>query len=275
MGEETDSDDVSVREGPPRDAVRSFGFRFGDRGTHTSRTIMLAEIRLLLAAAPREADRATYNQLIVEGNVLGKRTTSTRALSRQRLGELYGLDPTLPLFRALREFWQRDPAGRPLLALLCALARDPLLRATVRPVAAMRPGQELYRPDMAEALQRAVGSRLNEAVLDKVVRNASSSWVQSGHLVGRVRKIRQAVHATPVVATYALLLGYLLGLRGERLLRTLWCRTLDATPESLLHLAAEAKRLGLLDLKRSGEVLEISFPGLLTAEERRLAHGAA
>lgn len=275
MGEETDSDDFSVREGQPRDAARSFGFRFGDRGTHTSRTIMLAELRLLLAAAPREADRATYSRLIVEGNVLGKRTTSTRALSGQRLGELYGLDPTLPLFRALRELWQRDAEGRPLLALLCALARDPLLRATVRPVAALRPGQELYRPDMAEALQRAVGSRLNEAVLDKVVRNASSSWVQSGHLVGRVRKVRQVVHATPVVATYALQLGYLLGLRGERLLRTLWCRALDATPESLLHLAAEAKRLGLLDLKRSGEVLEISFPGLLTPEERRLAHGAA
>ena len=41
-----------------------------------------------------------------------------------------------------------------------------------------------------------VGSRLNDAILDKVARNAGSSWSQSGHLQGRVRKIRLRVDPT-------------------------------------------------------------------------------
>jgi hypothetical protein len=36
--------------------------------------------------------------------------------------ELYGLGPTIPLFRVLRRLWDLDSGGRPLLALLAAIA---------------------------------------------------------------------------------------------------------------------------------------------------------
>ena len=68
---------------------------------------------------------------------------------------------------------------------------------------------------MTEALSEVAGDRLNEAILDKVVRNASSSWTQSGHLRGRSRKTRQRVRATPAAAAYALLLGFACGSRGS------------------------------------------------------------
>src|SRR5207247_1424549 len=100
-----------------------------------------------------------------------------------------------------------------------------------------------------DAIRTAVGGRLNEATLDKVVRNASSSWTQSGHLQGRVRKFRQSVRPTPLSTAYALLLGYLEGLRGGRLFETTWTRVLDASPAALRSVAAEAKRLGGLDVK--------------------------
>ena len=44
----------------------------------------------------------------------------------------------------------------------------------------MRPGEELARQQMTDALNRAVGNRLNENTLDKVVRNAAFSLEAEG-----------------------------------------------------------------------------------------------
>jgi len=43
-----------------RERLQDAGFRWGDRGTHTSRTIMLNELRALLANSPPEAERKDY-----------------------------------------------------------------------------------------------------------------------------------------------------------------------------------------------------------------------
>ena len=256
---------------PP--SARQFGFREGDIGTHTSRTIMLEELRALFSQLSSEADRADYTVAIVDHNALGKQTEATRRLTDQRLGELYSLDARTPLFRVLRHLWSLDAQAQPQLAMLCALARDPLLRATAAPVLTMRPNQELARQAMTDALRATVGERLSDSTLDKVVRNTSSSWAQSGHLEGRTRKFRRVVAPRPTSTTYALVLGYLLGLRGQRLLRTLWASTLDASPDQLQAHAAAAKRQGLLDMKVSGDVVEIHFPHLLTASERTDSRG--
>ena len=172
------------------------------------------------------------------------------------------MDARLLLFRALRDLWASHESSRPLLALLLALARDPLLRATARSVADTPIGHEFARQAMKDALSVAVGERLNDETLDKVVRNASSSWTQSGHLRGRGRKTRQRVEATPVSATYALLLGFAVGHRGRLLFDTPWAAVLDSSPGELIGVAAHARRLGFLDLKQSGQVIEVSFPWL-------------
>jgi hypothetical protein len=234
---------------------------------------MLEELHGVLSQLPAEANRADYTEAIVEHNALGKQTESTRRLTDQRLGELYALDIHVPLFRVLRQLWSLDTQAQPQLAMLCALARDPLLRATAAPVLSMRPDQELARQAMTDALRAAVGDRLSDSTLDKVVRNTSSSWAQSGHLEGRTRKFRRIVAARPASTTYALILGYLLGLRGQRLLRSLWASALDASPDQLQAQAATAKRQGLLDMKVSGDVVEIHFSQLLTAAERTESRG--
>jgi hypothetical protein len=245
------------------------GFRFGDKGTHTSRTIMLDELRAVLANCRPDATRAHYLSAIHEDNCLGKRTTATRKLSSQRLSELYALDPEVLLFRIMRRCWYADRDGHAVLALLLALARDPLLRVTAPPILRMRPGEELARQQMTDALNRAVGSRLNESTLDKVVRNTASSWTQSGHLKGRGRKVRQSVTPTAATTAYALLLGHLAGKRGAALFESLWAQVLDAPPGELMSLAMDARRLGFLDMSQSGGVIDVAFSRLLTPDERR------
>ena len=260
-----------AKELPP--AAFSLGLRAGQVGTHTSRTMMLDEAVALFAACPRDASRAQYREAIMAHNCLGKRTLSTRRASDQRLGELYALDPNVALFRVMRALWESDERGRPLLALLLAVARDPLLRISAEPVLRATPGEQIPRQRFTEAVSRATGARFNDEILDKIVRNAASSWTQSGHLQGRSHKIRCLVFPTPYVVAYALLEGFILGARGQALFHSLPARLLDAPVSRLIDLAQDAKRLGLLDLKVGGDVIEITFPTLLTEEERRLLYG--
>ena len=139
--------------------LRDAGFQWGQRGTHTSRTIMLDELRAMLANCRPDATRDSYLSAIQEDNCLGKRTSATRKLSSQRLSELYALDHEVLLFRVMRRCWYADRDGQAVLALLLALACDPLLRVTAPPVLRMRPGEELARQQMTDALNRAAGGR--------------------------------------------------------------------------------------------------------------------
>ena len=250
------------------ESTRRAGFRFGDGGTHTSRTIMLAELDDLFAAVGPDAARADYLAAIVEENVLGKATIATRRSTGQRLRELYALEPRVPIFRVLRRLWQIDVPGRPRLALLCALARDPLLRSTAPAVLALPVGAELVRSRFLDDIRQAAGARLNEAVLDKVARNAASSWAQSGHLQGRMRKIRTRVVPTPGCLAMALWLGALEGRAGRALLDSSWARVLDSTGPELLPPALQAKQLGLIHARAGGGVIEIDARQLDPAAAR-------
>ena len=239
------------------ETLSAAGFRFGDKGTHTSRTIMLRELEELLQAVPRGSHRSDYVEAIIEENALGKQTVATRKHSSQRMRELYGLDHGIPLFRVLRHVWALDVPGRPLIALLCTLCRDPLLRATANPVLELPQSTELVRSAFLASIRDAVGSRLNDAILDKVARNAASSWSQSGHLEGRVRKVRRRVTPTPGSTAFALWLGSLEGLGGEQLLSSRWTEVLDTRGKSLLDSILQAKQLGLIDARVGGGVIHV------------------
>ncbi|HEV8414179.1 MAG TPA: hypothetical protein VGQ49_11330 [Bryobacteraceae bacterium] len=247
--------------GPGR-LTEKLGFRGGLVGTHTSRTMMLEELTTLLAAVPAPAARAEYVQAVVEANALAKPTTSTRRLTLQRLTELYALDPDVPIFRVLRKLWDLEPQSRPLLAVLVALARDPLLMATAPSILSLPPGTETVRQSMREALRLAVGERLSDATLDKVIRNAASSWTQSGHLAGRTFKSRQKVHASASTIAFALYLGNAAGFQGDELLTSGWVKTLDCRPSEALDAALDAKRVGLLDLRTAGGVFDLNLERL-------------
>jgi hypothetical protein len=230
------------------------GFREGQKGTHTSRTIMLAELsRVLSTKLVGDAMVAA----VLHDNVLEKSTTSGRVLTLQRLKELYGLDDIIPLYRVLKSLWAREPHCLPILALLASLARDPLLRATVKPVVGLAQGSELMRDALRNALSAAVGSRLNEATLEKVVRNISSSWTQSGHLAGRTFKRRSHVSASPAAMAFAVWLAQAAGFKGDKILSSGWVGILDLAPTERAAMLERARSAGLVHVRQVGSHQEI------------------
>lgn len=235
------------------------GFRTGPRGTHSSRTIMLDELSVLVAGPGLEGD---VKRAIVEDNVLGKSTSSGRSLSLQRLRELYSFDRSVPLFRVFSAVAQRDPAALPQLALLMAMARDPLLRASARPVVGLAPGSELMRDTVRSAIASAVGQRMNDAVLGKVVRNTASSWTKTGHLVGRTIKRRARVSTGPTAVAFALWLAHEAGFAGPDLFDNGWIRVLDVEPTAARAFAERAHAAGLIKFRPMGDSFDLDITPL-------------
>lgn len=233
------------------------GARFGPRGAHSSRTMMLPELTELLRAVPPGAGRADYERAVVEENVLAKQTHANRRSTVGRMSELYGLDPRIPLFAVLRRLWDLDPDGRPVAALLCALARDPLLRDTASYVLTMDIGAEVQRDEYLRAIRAHVDTRLNDGVLDQVRRNASATWTQSGHLEGRVRKRRRAVPASFGPVALALWLGSLEGRVAEELLGSFWMRVFDGPRNLIIDAVLRCKQAGLVYASIGGDVVQI------------------
>jgi len=248
--------------------INRFGFRNDRGGPHLARTMMLEELKLLFSFVDDPAaGKSDFLRSIIEDNCLGKRSDKTRKLTARHLSDLYILDPDITLFRSLRYFWKRDMEGQPLLAMICAIARDSILRSSVPFIQSFTEGQRVTREALEEFIDNQETGRFSPATLKSTAQNINSSWTQSGHLQGRVKKVRSQPRATSGAVSYALLLGYLSGARGESLYKTEYAKLLDCSMEQAIELSIEASRKGWIVLKRLGSVIEVLFPNLLTSEE--------
>ncbi len=246
----------------PQDSpnLAEFGLKFFAGNTHISRTIMLQELDALFQAMPRGSNAADYRDAICVRNIIGKTTVSTRQKSLRHLRELYVLDENVPIFRLLRRLYDLDPASLPLLAVQLAWARDPLFRATADAILELSDGDLLEQGAVATAVETSFPNQYSDNSKGNVSRNAGSSWTQTGHLVGRAKKTRRQIQASPVSVTLALFLGHLTGYHGAAVFSNPWCRLLDLNPERAKALALEAHRAGRLNLRVLGEVVDLSFP---------------
>jgi hypothetical protein len=249
--------------------LTKLGFRFGINGPHAARTMMLDDLRLLLAHTPPQSTRSDYAAALVEGNVLGKPTRKARELPLRHLATLYALDLVNPIFRALRRLWPADAAAQPLLAVAVALARDPLLKGTEPFILGQAPGTSVARAAVEAFLDASYPDRFSPASLRSFAQNVAGTWTAAGLLHGRVRKTRATVQARPESITLLLFLGYLEGRTGQRLFSSDWMNLLGGSPDELEALANSASHRGLLVFMNAGGVKELRFPGYLTSEEER------
>ena len=246
-------------------AALAFGGSSAYSGVSTSRTLMLRELSTLLAAVPADAAKNDYRRAIIDDNLLLKPSASTRAKTYSYVRDRFALDPDVPIFRVLRLLWERDELGQPLMALLVAIFRDPVLRSTVLAMIEREPDQTFPSREFAGIINTAFPGKLKEKTLKSTGENTTSTYKQSGHLRGRSPCVRQRVNATPGSATLALLLASLSGRGGRALLESEWVQLLDAPGELLLSEARVAASRGWLEYRHAGDVLEITFHRLMSA----------
>lgn len=253
-------------------AMAAFGLKLAGGGAHQSKTMMLKEIGEILASGRIGASE--IKRSVIEENILGKATANTRTLTYRHLVSLYAVNPATPIFQVLAALWKMDVAGRRLLALLVALARDPLLRDTAGPIVGAVIGEPVQRAEFEAALGKPDPQRFSDKMLRSLAQNCASSWTQAGHLEGKVRKIRRRVTATPQAVAFAALLATVSGFGGPAILGSLWMQVLDLTPDRALDMLRQAEGLGLVRVRSAGDVTEISVrqPMAITLGVGQLEH---
>ena len=178
-------------------SLEAFGFRITKGGAHISRTMMLAELELVLRAVPENAPTAAYAAAIVENNALEKDTVSSRKKSLRHLKELYTLSPQNPLFTALRRLYRVSPSNLAQIAVLVALARDPLLRASVEAVIPLSEGASVTPTDISKTIERDFPGTYSPKSLLSIAQNCASVVLGLGRGETRFRR-RPRVHRRPV-----------------------------------------------------------------------------
>lgn len=227
--------------------------------------MLLADLSSVLAACPPSCSQDDYRQAVVEDNVAGKDSLSSRQRTFRYLREMYLLELDDPTFRAMLRLWAREPLGRPQIALLMAAFNDRALSATSSGVMPLSTGEIATSGMLAAAVEREFPGNYSAAIRAKIGRNALSSWTQAGYLarVGRGPATRQPVEATPGAVAMALVLGYQGGLTGERLFDTPSAALLDASSATLHDRAHDGARKGWLEYRSRGMVTEVDLGALL------------
>jgi hypothetical protein len=253
-----------------QESLQEFGFKFGKNGAHSARSMMIVELQQLLAGRAPESSKEDYQADIIDYNMLQKATANARKLTFRHLVDLYGLSPDVTLFRALRHYWDMDEAAQPMLALQLAAVRDPLFRKSISTILALQPGEHLSRETTEQLLAEDDIERFSPASLKSFAQNINGTWTQAGYLTGKHKKYKNLVNPSCVNLAFALFLAHLNGLSGQRLFSSEWCKLLDTDQQSLYELAQSASIRGLINFKQASEVIEVTFPPLLTEQEREL-----
>lgn len=236
------------------------GFDDAPRGVHTSRTMMLSELESVMGALVSGANPKDVRNSILEDNVLGKATRSGRKNSATKLIDLYSFNPEQQLFHAFEILWRDASKSRPVLAILLALSRDTVLRASVETVIRAPIGSAITKEQLYKSLLSGFASKYAETTLQSTTRNIASSWRQSGHIKGENPIVRVKAPADFHAFAFALFIAYLRGLRGQNLLDSSWVRLMDFDSGELEAATAEAHRHGLITSRKIGEVIELT-PG--------------
>jgi len=250
----------------------ALGFSNASTGGHSARSMMFLEMRALVRAMPLTVKKNDFTKAIVEENVLEKPTLSSRKKSLRHLMELYGMDPSKVLFRVLWDFGHADLDSLPQLCLVCADARDPQLRHSFELIRKLRLSEVLARADMEQHLENGFPDRFSPAMKKSMAQNVNTSWTFGGHLSGKVKKIRLLPEPRPISAAYAMFVGYLTGLRGERLLDSAFASLVASSRSQLQAALSLASAKGLLSLKQAAGIVEFDFSNLLTPAEESLLH---
>lgn len=208
--------------GANTDLLSEMGAKLDGGGPHQSKTMMLTDLATVLAAGAE----ARAELAIIDENLLGKPSTRARGAAAYRLRQLYGVsDPAPSVCRALFALWRRDVAGRPMLALLCALARDPSFRGGA---AAVLDAKVCRRHPLSFILLPRIVNAASSLTSGWIFRQSSPRWSAPGHPSPHASCWHLVKLSTPLPPTFATVAVQALVRRTYRHSRPRWMKRMHA-----------------------------------------------
>lgn len=229
---------------------------------HSSRTIMFAELAQVMDYAVVHDNR--FLQALRE-NIINKRTRVNQEKTERLLVKLYGFDQEEPAFKCFKYFWARaEAAEKSVLALLFCIGRDYLLGESISVVLSTPIGEKVSTEKLEANVEALHPKQFSDNTCGSIARNIVSSWKQAGYISGKVKSIRTQTKPGYLAVTFALLLSYLNGGRGDFIMKSKWVKALGIGEEQVRELAFEAAKRDLLQYQFAGTVTTITFSNLLT-----------
>ena len=227
---------------------------------HNHRTIMYSELKRVMDHGIEKDD---YLNALTQ-NVFNKATKSGITYTSQFLKRLYNFDISLPIFKALKYFWNTaNEHDRSLIAFLYAVGNDYLLNESIPIITNIPIGNKVSGASLIDNIESNYPQKYSVNTKGSMSRNIISSWKQAGFITGKVKNIRTQPEINYLVVTFALFLAYLNGLRGDFILKSDWVRALSLDERTVRSLAIEAGKRDLLQYQFAGNVTSITFKNLL------------
>jgi len=200
----------------------------------------------------------------LQQNVISKATKSGIKKTSQYLKRLYDFDVTLPSFRIFKHFWsivvEKD---KPLLALIYAIGNDYLLKNSIPVINNTEIGKKVTVESIENHLENLYPQKYSANTRRSMAQNIASSWKQAGFITGKVKNIRTQPEINYLVLTFALIMAYLNGLRGDFIITSDWVKALALKERTIRSLAIEAAKRDLLQYQYAGNITSITFKNLL------------
>lgn len=228
--------------------------------THTSRTIMLAELERVMSYG---ISHGSFEEAMAD-NVTGKLSRTNLEKTNRYLKNLYGFNEEDPFFKAFTWYWKQCPdSDHGVISLLYALKNDFLLAESIEVVLKVSIGQKVHLDLLKENIQKKHPGRYSSTSEHSIAQNIASSWKQAGFIKGKKKSLRVHPPIDYWVVSFAILMSYLAGQRGDFLLSSKYARALGLSETKQREFLSEASKRDILQYQYSGDVTIISFINLL------------
>jgi len=231
-----------------------------DKTVHTSRTIMFADLVKVMNHGVENDDY--FDSL--RQNVINKSTKSGIKKTSQYLKRLYEFDATLPTFKIFKYFWYEvNEKDKPILSIIYAIGNDYLLKDSIPVIKKTEIGKKVTVESIESHLENLYPQKYSAKTRRSMAQNIASSWKQAGFITGKVKNIRTQPEINYLILTFALVMAYLNGLRGDFIIKSDWVKALSLDEKTIGSLAIEAGKRDLLQYQYAGNVTSLTFKNLL------------
>lgn len=200
----------------------------------------------------------------MQNNVFGKKSQNGIKQTSAFLSQLYKFDITSEKFKAFRFFWSiADENEKVMLSYVFAVSNDYLLKENISVLSNYKLGEKVELESIENNIEKFHPNRFTKNTLRSVAQNIASSWKQAGFIMGKVKNIRTEPEITYRVVSFAMLLAFIEGLRGDFIFQNNCILSLCISENKIRELAVEASKRDFMQYQYAGSVTSISFDNLL------------